>query len=49
MYKIKEKNYFKEKLALHLNKIKEANLIAKELKRNVYFEIKLGYSFTSTT
>ena len=46
-FKNLERSYFQEKLAQHINKIKEANLIAQELKRNVQFEIKLGYTFSS--
>ena len=47
--KLKEKDYFQEKLAKYINKVKEANLIATELDRDISLEIKIGYTFCSIT
>ena len=46
-FKEQEKIYLEHKLAKHLSHITEVNLIAKELKRNVTFSVKLSYHYVS--
>ena len=48
-HKEKEEKFFRDKLADYIKQIKEVNVIAKELKRNVYLEVKISYAFTSVT
>jgi hypothetical protein len=44
-----EKNFVEDALAKYLAKITEINLIAKELKRNITFSVKLSYTFITAT
>ena len=46
-FKEQEKIHLEHKLAKHLSQITELNLIAKELKRDVVFSVKLVYNFIS--
>ncbi len=44
-FKQKEKSYLQIKLAKYLPKVLEVNLVAKEMKRDIHFSIKLGYHY----
>ena len=44
-FKIKERNFLEQKLSKCLPRILEVNLISKELKRNVFFTVKLPYYY----
>ncbi len=44
-FKMKDKDYLEHKLAQYLPTVVEMNLMAKELKRNIYFTAKLAQIF----
>lgn len=46
-FKEQEKVHLEHKLAKHLSQITEVNLIAKELKRDVTFSVRLTYNFVT--
>lgn len=47
-FKRQERQYLEHKLAKYMPQVQEVNLIAKELKKNVYFQIKLGHDVNAS-